>query len=755
MKKHVLKIFNKKKLGLVLLAFVALGSMQLNAQTELTVTDAVEVQLFEVGKNDDLDVSILDITGTGGKADNNNFIGVLSDAIGDAEPYTSTDDVQGTFTFTVRSTAADITSDITLKFAKRNGNSVAGTVEIDGTEVQTFSAASDGSPNQSLSNIDDVVLTNVALSTTPKTIVVKLNSLLRASQTSSQAPTFRFDKVSIDKTAVVGAPTNNTYTSIDGANGAGLNWHDPASWVGGVVPSESTDNVIVNAGLIIQDSDVVLNDVVINARITVSEGLSLTANDLAQNSQLIMKAGSSSYSSVIVNTESGDEDGLIYDRIIANNPTNDLVSSPVSGLTMDGFYQSSQNENRLYIENESSIYGERYFVGPFNNASGEYEFYTSESSNNAGDNDNDVEFLSGKGYRMATKAGETGTVRFSGAIQKDAVSIDITDGGDATYGQWNLIGNPYSSYLDFDTFWTANSAQFEAGANKAIYGWNGSGYTAWNSLSGAKIAPGQGFFVKTTASTTGTVTFTPAMRVTGNSDDFILGKSATTVNKALAKINLSNATSTYTTDIYFVDNQTRGLDSGYDAGAFAGNTDGIYTNLVEENAGVDFLIQALPYKDYNNVVVPVAINSNAGEELTISLDAASLTLPSETYVFLKDNLLNKTTLLNEGDYVFTPSTTLSGAGRFSLEFSANSVLSTEDYALNDMLIYADQASKSIVIKGILKTDLSAKVYDIQGRLVLEQKLDSSSVTNVINTSVLKTGVYVVGLDGNTKKVIIK
>jgi hypothetical protein len=234
-----------------------------------------------------------------------------------------------------------------------------------------------------------------------------------------------------------------------------------------------------------------------------------------------------------------------------------------------------------------------------------------------------------------------------------------------------------------------------------------------------------------------------------------VSKSANVNEKALAKINLTTATKTYATDIYFIENQTRGLDNGYDAGAFAGSTDGIFTNLVEDNTGEGLLIQALPYNDYNNVVVPVAIKSEANTELTISLDDASLTLPANTYVYLKDNVLNTTTLLNDTDYVFTTDTELSGSGRFFIQFSAKTVLSTDEFAVNELLIYTNQDSKSIIIKGILKADASAKVYDIQGRVVLEQKLDSSSITNVVNANALNTGVYIVQLEGNTQKVIIK
>ncbi|WP_036824555.1 T9SS type A sorting domain-containing protein [Polaribacter sp. Hel1_85] len=537
-----------------------------------------------------------------------------------------------------------------------------------------------------------------------------------------------------------------TYTTT--ANGT---WEAGATWVGGVAPSAATDNIIINHNITI-NSDIVVNDFsIINMggnteRVTVEAGYSLTVNgDAITKHQLIANSTDASFASLIMSTTGSTSQNIGYNRYINSNANgNDLIAPPIleSFATIQGnFYANPSDATQILF-------------GPFDNTTGAFTNWDTDDSNG--------NLVVGKGYRAATDAGST--VQFKDAITSPVadVTVSITDGGDpATYGQWNLIGNPYPSYLDFDTFFTNNTGQFEAGTNNAVYGWNGGGYTIWNaatSLSspGNKIAPGQGFFVKTIESTEGTVTFTPAMRVTGNSEDFVgFSKSASNVNNALAKINLSSATKTFATDIYFIDNQTKGIDSGYDAGAFDESKDGIYTNLVEDNTGVALSIQALPYEDFNDVVVPVSINGEAGAELTISLDKVSLTIPSNTYVYLKDNVLNTTTLLNDTDYVFTPDTALSGAGRFFIEFSAKAVLSTDEFAVNELLIYTNQESKSIIIKGVLKTAATAKVFDIQGREVLEQKLDNSSISNVVNANALKTGIYMVQLEDKVQKVIIK
>jgi hypothetical protein len=538
---------------------------------------------------------------------------------------------------------------------------------------------------------------------------------------------------------IIDATTNNTYSTLGGNDSRP--WLTASNWLGGGIPTAATDVVKIEGRMLIT-SDVEIGDVTLNGRITLDPGVSVKTKNVTGVGLFIVNIGTTSFGSVIVDGTSTAE--LIYDRSTQDNPVNDLVSFPINGETFSQFIATRNNSTRI---SENPNIPNNYFVGPFNNTTGAFETY------NTGANST-TEMVSGKGYRMGLVAGDgNNDIRFQGPFPTANVTIDITDGNHGSFGQWNLIGNPFPSYIDFDAFFTANTGQFEMGANNAIYGWNGTSYTPWNgATSGNKIAPTQGFFVKTKEGVTGTVNFTSAMRTIGTTDDFIAGRSASN-NKSLAKINLSNTTKTYVTDIYFIENQTKGLDSGYDAGAFAGSADGIYTNLVENNTGVALSIQALPYEDFNDVVVPVAINSEANEVLTISLDLASLTLPTNTYVYLKDNVLNTTTLLNDADYVFTPDTKLSGAGRFFLNFSS-SALSTNEYdAVNEMLIYKSQ--KSIIIKGKLKTEASAKVYDIQGRMVLEQKLESSNITNVINANALNVGVYLIQLENRMQKVIIK
>jgi hypothetical protein len=566
-----------------------------------------------------------------------------------------------------------------------------------------------------------------------------------------------FTRIGTDWSAGVTASaiTNNTYTSIDGVSGNPTRtWEAETTWLGGAIPTNAvTDNVIIRGRVNIASSDVVVNDLTIDnvtaflERVSVIEGNSLTIKgDVVTANQLQVNANSTSTGSVIIDgTVTGN---IRFNRYVNSNAAdNDLISAPVpvtfSSIAGDLYANPTTTTQKLF--------------GPFNNSTGVYENWDTAT-------DGATTLAQGKGYRAAHATGNE--ILFTGSPVSPAVDVpvsitDETATGTGNFKRWNLIGNPFPSYLDFAAFFTENSSQLDAGAFQAIYGYDaddvdGSNYTIWNAFNTTdKITPGQGFFVRAKTGG-GTITFKPAMRTTGTSDDFIVGR-LTTPNFVLSEFFLSNGTNNYDTKIYFAEGQTRGLDPGYDAAAFGGSSIGIYTNLVEDNVGVEFAVQALPYNDFNDVVVPLGINGDAGVQLTLGIDVTTTNIPSNINVYLEDNVENTWTLLNSGDFIFTPPTEISGVGRFYLHFSSTT-LSTNDNLLNGLSIYTDESSKTVVVKGQLNTDTRAVIYDMQGRLVLKQELESSSTTNTIDVSALNAGIYIVELENNSQsraqKVII-
>jgi hypothetical protein len=481
------------------------------------------------------------------------------------------------------------------------------------------------------------------------------------------------------------------------------------------------------------------------ASVTVAVGATISAN-----SATTLNSTSSAFSSLIVK---GGINGIVnYNRYTAligsaAGGTNDLISAPVVDQIFGDFASTNAN---------LAASGSLRAFAPYNTIAGAYENYDTTTNAN-------TTLAAARGYRAATTDGST--LKFTGTVRTDAVSVSISDA--AAGRAWNLIGNPYPSYLDFESFFNGNKDQFNSeSAYQAIYGYNGgasNGWTVWNLATIADpaitgfIAPGQAFFVKAKA-TGGTVTFTTAMQTTGNADDFIVGKQ-TNLSVALCKLRLSSATKSASTAIYFIEGTTRGLDLGYDAATYAdSSTDfSIFSNLVADNTGSAMAIQSLDYTDFNEVVVPLGIHAKLGA-LTIGIDALATTLPADIHVYLEDRETSTFTLLTTNDYTFTPASDLKGAGRFYLHYSAKA-LTVERTNSNDIQIYNTISPREIRIKGTLNSDARAVLYDVNGRLVFSQKLKQTVSTHRIDASRLRAGFYLIKVFNDqkvkTKKLFIQ
>ncbi|MGK0386521.1 MAG: hypothetical protein ACI849_001138 [Patiriisocius sp.] len=167
----------------------------------------------------------------------------------------------------------------------------------------------------------------------------------------------------------------------------------------------------------------------------------------------------------------------------------------------------------------------------------------------------------------------------------------------------------------------------------------------------------------------------------------------------------------------------------------------MFSNLVADNTGSAMAIQSLGYSDFNDVVVPLGINAKSAA-LTISIDKLATTLPADIGVYLEDRETSTFTSLTNTDYTFTPSADLKGAGRFYLHYSAKA-LTAESTDFNYIHIYTTISPREIMIKGSLKSDATAVLYDVNGRLVLNQKLKQTLSTHRIDASGLSVGFYLI------------
>ncbi|WP_299778136.1 T9SS type A sorting domain-containing protein [uncultured Formosa sp.] len=551
--------------------------------------------------------------------------------------------------------------------------------------------------------------------------------------------------------------TTDTFTGL-------IYTDDTIGWEGDS-PSATTsgDDAYINGGTYVISSDVILNDVIIagGAGIIIEKTGNLTVmGDLITENNLTIESDSDEYGSLIV--EGTITGTAYYKRHVGDRSTSDLISAPVTGQTFGDFADANSN---IYVSNAASPEIKRF--APFFKNSGTYTDWST-----ADDAQGLTTLNPAIGFRAAST--DNGTFTFSGTVNTTTVSTPVYHFSGANASQWNLIGNPYPSYLSMNDFLEANDEDGPNGvdifqtARYGIYGYDGIGSDGWliynkaNTLGDAVLmTPGQGFYIAVDDNLSGTMIFTPSMRRTGSSDDFISGRT-NTYNKSNVTLSLSsNDTLYHTNEIYFFDDiASLGYDHGYDTAIYGTNASGftLYTQLVESNPTSKIGIQSLPNSSLTEEGgITIALGLIAPAATQITLDIKEMTLAENVDVYLEDTEEDVSTLLNDKAYTFTTDKSLSGTGRFYLNVSQKT-LSVDDNTIESLQFYT--GNKTIKIKGSLDVNTKLTVYDIQGRQINNVVLKNAVNEYSINASAYSSGIYIVRVEdqtGNqtTKRVILK
>ena len=502
--------------------------------------------------------------------------------------------------------------------------------------------------------------------------------------------------------------------------------------------------------------------------ITVASGKSFTvektgsvimSGNFSNSGTFTLNSDSDEFSSIIIG---GSVSGNItYNRYVNSVGTNewDLIGSPVDGQSISSF--ASANSSTLGTS--SNIYA----IGYYDNYWNEWENYTTSSNWYPFDGN----FLLGMGFQMATING--GTLKFTGApaaTNKTWPIIDYSEGGGEGGGvggtKWNLVANPFPSYIHgnanahaTNNFLTINSDKLHD-SYEAIYGYDadGSGYTAYNNTSSAlNLAPGQAFMVASDNTSSDNISFTTDMRTIVGGDDLIVGDILEDTFELIIKLYDGDTELDYT-KFYFADGLSLGLDPGYDAGNFNQGAS-FMSRLVEEDEGVGLVINAMGLENVNDVVVPLEINRESGNSFRISID--TFDIYAGTNVYLEDNVQGTMTLLNEQDFELTPENNLSGVGRFFLHLTETTFSIDNEVETNLLNVYKLDRNNFIIVEGLAsqanKTRLD--LYNLLGKKVLSINLPNHTNSQTISTEGLSSGIYVIKLQSSnsllTKKLIVK
>ena len=468
-----------------------------------------------------------------------------------------------------------------------------------------------------------------------------------------------------------------------------------------------------------------------------------------------LNSDSDEFSSLIIG---GSVTGNItYNRYVNSVGTNewDLIGAPVEGQSINSFVTA--NTSTLATNGATKA------IGYYNNTDNTWTNYTTSTIVGAGN------FPLGKGFQMATIANGTGILSFTGAPASTLQTQTIIDNDAANSGagtRWNLVANPFPSYIygnanadSSHNFLTVNSDKLND-SYEAIYGYDadGSGYTVYNNTSAAlRLAPGQAFMVASDNAENDTISFTTAMRTTTGGDDLIVGRDPIDSFELVLKLYEGDSEIDHT-KFYFGDGLSLNLDPGYDAGHFNQGAS-LMSRLVDEDEGVGLVINAMGLESVNDVVAPLELNIEAGNNFRISI--GTFNIDTAINVYLEDNVQETMTLLNDQDFELTAENELSGVGRFFIHLTETLLSIDDKIETNYLNVFKADVNNFITVEGLANQSNGTKLrlYTILGKEVIFTTLNNTNNKQIISTQGLSTGIYIVKLEsGNillTKKLFIK
>ncbi|MCF6341334.1 MAG: G8 domain-containing protein [Bacteroidales bacterium] len=340
------------------------------------------------------------------------------------------------------------------------------------------------------------------------------------------------------------------------------------------------------------------------------------------------------------------------------------------------------------------------------------------------------------------------TVAFTGNLTATDQSPSLAYSGSASTQGWNLLGNPFSSAIDWDAgSWGTN-------ISGTVYIWdaafNGGDYRTWNGATGdltdGIIPSGQGFFVQATSA--GSFTIPEAARIHSAQSFY---KSANDSEPTqYVRIQLDGNGYGNTVYVGFPENGTDGFDYKGDATKLYSSTESPQIFVVENEK--ELCINANAPLTVNGKTVPLYLVQVIEGDYTLTISDLEQ-LPGAA-VLLEDLKTGVTHDFNQSaQYSFTASPDDNPA-RFNLHFTGTPNGIGDDYEMGSGInIYASQ--KTVYIRS---TDEVANqpgmvyVYDLMGRMIAQKDLqkgeliqltvnlnNSYAIVKVVKEGKIKTG----------------
>lgn len=355
-------------------------------------------------------------------------------------------------------------------------------------------------------------------------------------------------------------------------------------------------------------------------------------------------------------------------------------------------------------------------------------------------------------------------LKFSGTANNGDVQVGVTRNPTNINGgtSHNLLANPYPCAIDGDKFILGNpnldgvvylwKAQTLNPGTVTSYGQAdyipytraGSAAASWATRETfvGKIASGQGFSVKyldvvsgVPTPTTGTITFTNCMKMTGNNTNF---NRTSDVITDRYRLSMSGSNSVFSQILTaYLPECTYGYDRMYDAPRNSVSTAKLYSIL--ETVGTKLAINARPGFVVTDVVpLGVSKSTATAEDFTIGIsDKEGVFDTGGVLVYLHDILLGTYHDFAIGDYTFTADA-LAIDNRFEVVYQNPTLLNTPNFNVGQII--ANINSNTITVSSTNKMN-AIEVFDISGRKI--QSFELNGATTMAIPFVFAEGIYIV------------
>lgn len=341
------------------------------------------------------------------------------------------------------------------------------------------------------------------------------------------------------------------------------NWSSSAIWLDQIIPDSSVVSAEINHNINLTE-DISVNDLLLfGGSLTVAPAKSLTvfgtSSSALDEAALLLQSNEFGTASLLHNTSGLNATVQRYIPAADWDEPGDgwhLVASPVIGQPIDGVWTPTGQGN-------------------------DYDFYQWNEPNvtwlNQKENANQiVEFETGRGYFAAYQ--QLSTKAFAGPLQVTAVTVNLTKTGAGGYYGWNLLGNPFTTALDWShSSWERN---VEIGGIAKI--WSNGAYIDIDE-SEPVIPSANGFFVFTNADDT-ELTIPAGARIHSNQNWYKLAG-----NRVLLTARHESSDMVQRTVIKENPNATDGFDLKFDSRFMAGYAPMFYSMADDEKLSTNTL----------------------------------------------------------------------------------------------------------------------------------------------------------------------